>query len=118
MELKDRPPGESSESGAEGRREAQDSKRNMRIVIRQLCKAPGFTLTAVLMLALGIGATTAVFSLLQGILLRPLPFRDADRLVLVGDHLGGNPGISVTARERSEERRVGKECRSRWSRCH
>jgi len=71
----------------------------MRIVIRQLCKAPGFTLTAVLMLALGIGATTAVFSLLQGILLRPLPFRDADRLVLVGDHLGGNPGISVTARE-------------------
>lgn len=71
----------------------------MRVVIRQLRKAPGFTLTAVLMLALGIGAATAIFSLVQGILLRPLPFRDADRLVLVGDHLGGNPGISVTARE-------------------
>ena len=71
----------------------------MRVVIRQLRKAPGFTLTAVLMLALGIGATTAIFSLVQGILLRPLPFRDADRLVLVGDHLGGNRGISVTARE-------------------
>src|SRR5690242_20150425 len=74
-------------------------ERTMRVVIRQLRKTPGFTLTAVLMLALGIGATTAIFSLVQGILLRPLPFRDADRLVLVGDHLGGNPGISVTARE-------------------
>ena len=75
------------------------SVRNLRIAIRQLRQTPGFTLAAVLTLALGIGATTAIFSLVQGILLRPLPFRDADRLVLVGDHLGGRPGISVTARE-------------------
>lgn len=73
--------------------------RNLRFAGRQLRKSPAFTLTAVLTLALGIGATTAIFSLVEGILLRPLPFRDTNRLVLVGDHLGGNPGISVTARE-------------------
>jgi len=73
--------------------------QNLRFAFRQLGKAPGFTLTVILTLALGVGATTAIFSLVEGILLRPLPFRDADRLVLLGDHLGGGPGISVTARE-------------------
>ncbi|MDR3771835.1 MAG: ABC transporter permease [Terracidiphilus sp.] len=71
----------------------------LRLTLRQLAKAPGFTLTVVLTLALGIGATTAIFSLVEGILLRPLPFRDPDRLVLLGDHIGGNSGIGVTARE-------------------
>jgi predicted permease len=73
--------------------------QNFRFAFRQLRKAPGFTLTVVLTLALGIGASTAIFSLVEGVLLRPLPFRDADRLVLLGDHLGSGPGISVTARE-------------------
>jgi putative ABC transport system permease protein len=72
---------------------------NLRIAFRQLRRVPGFTLTVVLTLALGIGATTAIFSLVEGVLLRPLPFQDADRLVLLGDHLGGGRGISVTARE-------------------
>jgi putative ABC transport system permease protein len=72
--------------------------QNLRFAIRQLRKTPGFTLTVVLTLALGIGATTAIFSLVEGILLRPLPFRSPDRLVLVGDHLGG-PNTPVTARE-------------------
>jgi putative ABC transport system permease protein len=66
---------------------------------RQLRKSPGFTVTVVLTLALGIGATTAIFSLVEGILLRPLPFSSPDRLVRLGDHLGEGPGISVTARE-------------------
>ena len=73
--------------------------QNVHFAFRQLRKTPGFTLSVVLTLALGIGATTAIFSLVEGILLRPLPFQDADRLVLLGDHLGGGPGMSVRARE-------------------
>jgi predicted permease len=73
--------------------------QNLRFALRQLRKAPGFTLTIVLTLSLGIGATTAIFSLVEGILLRQLPFPDADRLVLLGEHLGGRPGMSVRARE-------------------
>lgn len=73
--------------------------QDLRFASRQLRKSPGFTVTVVLTLALGIGATTAIFSLVEGILLRPLPFGDPDRLVLLGDHLAEGPGISVTARE-------------------
>ena len=76
-----------------------DLGRKLRFALRQLRRAPGFTVTVVLILALGIGATTAIFSLVEGILLRPLPFKDPSRLVLVGDHLGDNPGIAVSARE-------------------
>jgi predicted permease len=70
-----------------------------RYLTRRLTTRPGFTLTVVLTLALGIGATTAVFSLVEGILLRPLPFNNPDRLVLLGDHLGNGPNTPVTARE-------------------
>lgn len=73
--------------------------RNFQFALRRLAKAPAFGIVVVLTLALGIGATTAVFSLIEGILLRPLPFNHPDRLVLVGDHLGGGAGTTVTARE-------------------
>ena len=71
----------------------------LRFAYRQLLKTPWFTLTLVLTLGLGIGGTTAIFSLVQGILLRPMPFSHPDHLVVLGDHLGDNPGTSVTARE-------------------
>lgn len=73
--------------------------REIWLAVRQLRQSPGFTLAVILMLALGIGATTAIFSLVEGILLRPLPYRQPERLVLVGDHVAGGEGISATARE-------------------
>ena len=76
--------------------------QDLRIAIRHLLKAPGFTTTAVLMLALGIGATTAVFSVVESVLLRPLPFPHPENLVQLGDILqgadvGGNGEAGVTA---------------------
>jgi predicted permease len=77
---------------------------DIKLVLRQLRKSPGFAATAILMLAFGIGATTAIFSIVEGVLLRPLPFAHPEKLVVLGDHLEGtnwgeNSPAPVTAPE-------------------
>src|SRR5689334_6395985 len=67
--------------------------QDLGFAVRQFKRSPGFVITAALTLALGIGATTAIFSLVDGILLRPLPFPHSDRLVAI-DTLEFPPGTS------------------------
>jgi len=73
--------------------------QDLRYGFRQLIKLPGFTLTAVLSLALGIGATTAVFSVVYGFLIDPYPYQGADRMVHLRLDTGkGQPnGMGLTA---------------------
>jgi predicted permease len=76
--------------------------------VRRLLRAPGFTLTTVLTLAIGIGATTAIFSVVNGVLLKPLPFPDSDRLIALrhrstqqDDH-AASEALYFTYREHNE----------------
>jgi predicted permease len=68
--------------------------RDLRYGVRTLTRSPGFSLTAILVMALGIGATTSLFTIVRSVLLKPLPFRDPDNLVMVYEHFRENNGGS------------------------
>jgi predicted permease len=67
--------------------------KDVAYAVRMLAKSPGFSLAAILSLAIGIGANTSIFSILDGLLLRPLPYKDAGRLVILWNR---SPGLNIT----------------------
>jgi predicted permease len=86
-----------------GWRRLEDLAQDVRFGLRMLRKNPGFTLVVVLTLALGMGVNTAIFSTVDAVLLRPLPYKGADRLVAVWATEIGQPDAKIFASYRDFE---------------
>ena len=101
------------------RRWLEDLFRDLRYGLRLLVRAPAFSIVAIVTLALGIGAATAVFSVVNGVLLRPLPYPDPDRIVrlLQIDNNGrrngkvSEPNFEDWKQGHAQLRRDGARCR-------
>src|ERR1041384_172022 len=68
---------------------------DFRYALRSLSRARGFAIAVILTLGLGIGANTAIFSVVRGVLLKPLPHRDGDRLVYLPQSISGPGGENI-----------------------
>src|SRR5438477_12894176 len=86
---------------------------DLKFAVRTLLHAPGFTIVAILTLALGIGANSAIFSVVEGTLLRPLPFPHAEQLVRIfeslAEHGAGSASLNLSDRTVANFRKFGSD---------
>jgi len=81
---------------------------DIQYALRQLVKSPAFTVVAILTIALGIGANTAIFSVVNGVLINPLPYPNADRIVVLYERLPNFEDASISYPNFLDWQRIGR----------